>query len=429
MIRKKNIIVSFLLAMVAFILVGCKTSIPSVQETKQDMVGKSYYNKYGEYKISSIKEIQTFNITEKEVNKQERSYIILGDIVLNKEFINIKDKIRISYKYIPEQGWKIQNIQSVDDNLIKLKLEKLLQEKDIKKLLEGSYLEYNNADRYITWGIKKEDEIKKLIIKDRKTNKEEMKDDISIELISKNDTEELNADINLKCSFNVYENKWNIDSIKMTKAEKKLLSGVGNNTIKNMLVYKSIPNYIQNIEYGDSWDYYWDIDNEKEIKKINIIEQNTDLNGYTDNVKAEIELEKENIRVKGIINLAFKYDESHGWKLEKIDTPKPFSFTLLKDMTNDIDTIKKDVVGNKFMYQGGFWGNYWIIEEGEIQNIQINKKTPFYYGNTIVLLTHLELKGSSETILGDVYIEYSLNSKTNTWELKGITKVNNFEKK
>lgn len=427
MTKKINIIL--LISLLIVTLVGCKTATPTASQTKEDMIGHTYSNKYGHQEIKSLEEIQTFKVNEKDLSKKDRSYIVTGEISLDKDFISIKDKVTVDYRYIPEEGWKIQNIYSVDDSFTQIELKKLLQEDDIKELLRDSYIEYNNGDKYFDWDFEEESEIEKIVIKDRTTDHESMSDVINTEITARNGSEELNADMSLSCSLDLYENKWHIDIVEINDASKELYAGVNTENIKSLLLYEQIPNYINGSDYEGEYSDNWYIEDLEEIANITVLDQNTDLSNKTDIKTVEIELEKDNIKAKGNINISFKYDEGRGWLLENIENTNDMEVTLVNDLDYDINQLKEHLIGNKFKYQGSFWGNYWTIEEGEINSIEIKNQFIQDYGNTLILITYLELEGGTDLILGDAIITYELDKSDNTWKLENISRLNDFEKR
>lgn len=231
MVRKSYFVLLFTVLIVA--LSGCSTSTPTTSQIKEDMIGNSYSNRYGTQEISSLEDIQSFKVNEKNLSKEDREYSVIGEISLSKKFINTKDKINVEYSYIPEEGWKLQNVKSIDDNFTEIEFKKLLQEDDIKELLLGSYIKYRKKDGNIFWNIKEENEIEEIVIKSRVTEHQAAEDIIDINLTLKNTSEELNADLVLSCSFNFHENRWYIDNIDVNNASKKVYMVFEDETIQD----------------------------------------------------------------------------------------------------------------------------------------------------------------------------------------------------
>ena len=231
MIKKYGFVLFFVVLIIT--LMGCSTSTPTTSQIKEDMVGYIYSNRYGSQDISSLEKIQSFKVNEKKLSKKDRKYSVIGEICLSKKDINIKDKINVEYHYIPEQGWKIQSIKSIDDNFTEIEFKKLLQEDDIRELLLGSYIEYSKKGKNIFWNIKDENEIGKIVIKSRVTEHQSAEDIIDIKLTLKNISEELNANLVLSCSFNFYENRWYIDGIDVNDASKEVYMAFEDETIQD----------------------------------------------------------------------------------------------------------------------------------------------------------------------------------------------------
>lgn len=224
--------------------------------------------------------------------------------------------------------------------------------------------------------------------------------------------------------FDVNKNLWYIENVNILKADRTLYSGVSVDVIKNLLTNKTIENYIERIDVGYLTDFNWNINDEEEIEQVDILEQKTNLNDYTDQVKLQIELKKGNITAEGTVDIQFTYDENYGWKISNLKTIKPFDYLLTQDINVDKNSLNQQLIGKRFSYKDYFFGNSWTIEEGEIKKLIIKKKTPLNYGETFVLTTDLELKSSEDTISGEVYIVFSLED--NEWKLEQIKRVNNF---
>lgn len=407
------------------LLTSCKTAVPSSNTIKNDLVNEKIALHQGDILIKDSKNIEKINVIKKDINKQKRYYLATIDLTIKNEDITLNGTANAEYHYIPEKGWILQHI-TMDDEATEIEVNTDLDSDTLQNILTGNTLKFESENQTIYWELNPTNKITEVEILETIKSENGFSNKVKLSLKSKNSSEEFLADINLSLIYSLNNHSWNIEDIEVTNAERKLYAGISVDRLKELLTNRRIDDVL-NIRFADEIKkYHWDIDEEDEIKDLEILEQDTNLKEYKDAVNAKLILEKGNLRVFCKVTTDCIYD-SEGWRINDFSvTGKSNTYELLSEPNINLDILSKDLVGMKFNYKGYIFGQSWNIEEGELQSADIIDKLPLDYGCTLKYLVNIELKGSKESISGDSFITYYYDQDTETWKLKKIEKVNDF---
>lgn len=410
------------------LLTSCKTSVPSSNVIKEDLVDQKIYLYNGEITILDSKNIEYIDIVKKDINRQNRYYLATVNIKLKNKDITLVGTGNIEYRYIPNEGWIIQDIK-MDDETVNIEYNKELNTNTLNSILANVKLEYQSQGDLAYWEINDLNKITNFKLLDIVETDNGFSNKIKMAIISKNSSEEFEADINLNLTYSLYDYSWNVNSIEVIKVNRRLYAGVSEDILKNLLSDIKLFDIMEINFNNDTIKYSWNISEYDEIKSLDILAQSTKLKEYKDNIKARITLEKNNLKLSNNMMIDCIYG-SEGWEINNISIPKAINdYTLLNEPNISLENLSKDLVGESFYYEGYILGEMWTIEEGELQTANIVEKLPKDYGNSIGYLVNIELRGSDTTINGDVIITYEYDKNNDTWELKELKTVNDFEAK
>lgn len=409
------------------LITGCKTTVPSSYVIKENLVNKKIYLNYGEILISDVKNIENIKILKKDINKEQRYYAATIEMTVKNDDIILTGTGNVEYTYIPKEGWVMQDL-FIDDETVNVEVDNEIDVNTLKSVLKGNVLKFNLKNETIYWEINDTNKITDIKILEITKSDNGFSNKVKFNIKSQNSSEEVCANMNIELAYSLFDHSWHIDNMEIASAKKKLYSGVDKEKLKELLVDQSIYNIIE-IDFSDDIiEYDWEIDEESEIKELEIINQDTNLEENKDNIEANITLEKNNLKISTKISINCKYN--NGWKIEDvIAIISSADYKLLKEPNLDFDTLNKDLTGESFIYKGYYWGSSWTIEEGELQTANIIDKIPLDYGKNIKFLIDMELKGADKTINGKTFIIYYYDEDSNIWIFKDIEKVGDFEVK
>jgi len=425
--KRKNFTYVLLFIVIIILLTSCKTAIPSSSVIKKDLLNQELDLGYGNVSISDSTSIENLKIVKKDINKQQRYYLATVNMELKNEDITLVGTGDIEYRYVPNDGWVIQDI-IMDDDTVNIEINSEIDSDTLKSILDGTTLRYQSQNNTVYWEINDLNRITNVKVLETDKGNNGLSNKVKMTIFSKNSSEEFWADINLTLTYSLYDYCWNINDIEVVNAERKLYAGISKEKLKELLADSTRIYDIMKINFNsDILEYNWNIDGYDEIKNLDILSQHTDLKEYKDDLKVKITLEKDNLKLSNNLDVGCIYSSS-GWKIEDITIPEAScAYSLLKEPTINLETLSKDLVGKNFTYSGNFFGDRWTIEEGELRTANIVDKLPLDYGNSIKYLVNIELKGSKTTINGNTFITYDYDKDNNSWEFRKIEKATDFE--
>jgi len=247
-----------------------------------------------------------------------------------------------------------------------------------------------------------ENNIKDIEIVRRQTNKKDKNDKsfIRVTLVDGG----IQSEGELKLTYNYYDKGgWVLDDVSKNLDKNfsyTLIGGINEAQIKESLIN-------QNINIGEwygsigFWNRLWSL-NKDEISKIDIVEQNTDINQKTDEVIINLRLKNEMLKVSGNLKLIYVFNHDH-WKIEKIELINDFDHEFVNDRSMDIEQVKKDIVNHEFSYNVF---SKWKINEGQVRDLKVIDQKINDKGKKRLIIAQIKLEYDKKLFVGEFKIIY-----------------------
>lgn len=386
----------YLCLVVVFVLAafsGC-----GVKELSEEVILKAAVENFDLYSsefsndVESLSEadVASFTFVSHESNLDEDQGNLFDSSLLSFVFQGVdyvhEGNVAVSFYYDSEdKEWKLDRpSMQVYDHVRRAPAE--VSESELREGLAEYERGFSNMSFFHRF---KGDEITSLSIVERSTDLYERSDEITFELVAKNGselfTEQGTAQFEYGTSFNDEEVKWRLELISGREIDVELYEGITEELLKVALKDARFKEINKGFQY--SWGD-WRVKSSDEFKDVKILEQQTDLGKGTDEVLAEVTMEKENLRATGTIWIQLSHtgysSDLPYWRLDQVLESN------LSDMAIDPIAYNNAVVSNgllkaSFWTYKGFFSREDVLLNGEIEALSISNAYYTDYGRGLVL--------------------------------------------
>lgn len=417
--RLKSIGLILVLLLLSLFLTSCSPSKPTIDEMKNDIIGSSIDFYQESLTINSIDEIKEFNIMSDELYKKDRIYEVTIALSVEKEHVEVNTEMTLEYKYIPDEGWHL-NMAMDNPDSTELKIIKTIDKKDIEKSIKNRASLRTEYTR--KWQL---ENIESISIESEETDSEDMSSTLILEITSKGEYDLYTAKVHVLYKYDISNDEWLLSDFDTIEEESSLHTSMSVEDIKKLFLNKKISNIITYEYNGETKGIDWDVEDISEIKKLEVIENNSDLDNYKDSNLVGVILEKDNIRCEGIMNISASYS-GYEWSLDKGVIEEKFDYKLLEDIDISKIDFEELLAGKVLLYRGTYFIDRWSFNGGVIENLEVKEIYPLDYGNKVSLITSLKMSDSDRRITGDARIILELND-LNEWKFYSVRKIRDFE--
>jgi len=388
----KKITLLFMLIVAISLLSACGSGAPNDKKLKEDLMAKPLVIGNVEYKLVDGKEIDYFKVIEKEKIKDTAQYDV--EVKLLNDVFEANLKMTMRYLKVEGKDWINSDIE-ITDQVIKLVGQPTEQEL-LDQMKPSSVL-----NEFSNWDVET-NPISKLQIVSVEPKVNELGANVFVKVESESDYLKLEAEVKIDCDYEQYmnEQRWILKSLNVEGQTVKLNNPITEVDIKKSLEGHKIQDILVENSAGRAIKYYWDVESESEIKSLVIESRKTDLEAGRDEIVALVELEKNNLAVKGKLVITYTHDSKlyrikRPWELFDVIVYEPFELTTKipfvmtdEEITNVLKENPDYITTYSFSQEKEEWiyfevAGVYFSEYGNIAHVEINlivKRGNEYFG-------------------------------------------------
>lgn len=414
----KGKIILFTAIIAIMLLTSCAPSAPDVSVMMKDLQGQELRTDYGPI-VLELESVDSFQVLHSELNEDTRTYNARASFSYQRNYSSLKMVVDLSYLYVPDEDWKLQGI-TLDDFETSIEYTSSISTDDLTTGITDRYIGLGNSNGYWTLTEPLVSNVTGPTYDDNGYSV------YQVDVVSSSDYEQMTGTLELVYGYNFRDDQWDLFDVDTISSSRKLIKGIDHSELIDKLDNETLHNIFTDDESHALAGLKWYIRDTSEIQLLSITNSVIDENDYTDIVECEVQLSKDNLVSRGSIRATVALSD-RGWRLQDLAVLEKFDYETITPISRTVDVMKVELNGQSFNYKSGWWGTSWYIESDSLESLTIHDQYPSEYGNEVMFLVDMKLKGKSNYIKGSAYVTYKLNPETKNWRLIDVDRVNDFE--
>ena len=398
--RKLGLVALVLFVMIMLVMVLLNKTVPKSQ-VEQDLMEETFLD-IGRYVTSNedIKNVKYLMTKELEGEKGFRDLYLPVAVHIENAFVKGDLYIDLFYEEM-DDAWLLEDSYSVE--------EKLTFKSEIDTALLQAIIQENYS--YMT--------IEEVRIESVDVDEENLEQYVEAYLVMNDGMIRYSESVGLDISYGKAWDEaylWQIENYEMFESEEKLIAGADEEYFEEMLT----GTYFDDWENGDE-DYIY-INDPLQITSLEVIEQETDLENFTDHVVLALTLAFENMTVEGTLDLSCYYEQGYGWLLDDVVAVGDARKEIAQGFDFTEDDVRKDLYGVALSYS--FFRSV-DIDENNLMAFSMDGVSYSEQGMYANVSVSLEVFDQDNIISGKATMTYALLE--DGWQLSKMSRDGSLE--